>query len=69
MASYDKLFFLQEKLIEMDTENQYIKTLPQTMDQLLTQASLIEQFEEVPDEAKARFLIKLVAMFNRQLGR
>jgi hypothetical protein len=39
------------------------------MEKLLTQASLIEQSEEVNDETKARFLIKLVALFNRQLGR
>jgi hypothetical protein len=39
------------------------------MEQVVARGSLIEQFEDVNEEQKARFLIKIVSVYNRQLER
>jgi len=40
-----------------------------TIEQVVARGSLIEQFEDVNEELKARFLIKIVSVYSRQLER
>lgn len=47
----------------------YIKQLPMTLEQVVSRGSQMEQFEDIQDETKAKFIIKLVSLYNRQLER
>lgn len=60
---------LQEQLIINDVQQEYLPQLAMTMEQVVARGSLIEQFEDVQEEQKARFLIKLISVYNRQLER
>lgn len=56
---------LHEQLIINDLQQEYLPQLAMTMEQVVARGSLIEQFEDVQEEQKARFLIKLISVYNR----
>ena len=67
--SYEKVFIVQEQLIMSDSNSEFTPNLPMTLEQVLNNGSAIDQLEDVQEDVKAKFLIKLVSVFNRHMER
>lgn len=60
---------LHEHLVLHDPANEYVPQLPLSLEQVIEKGSQLELSEDCKEEVKAKFLVKLVALYNRVLER